>query len=415
MIVPPPPGPALSSDGYDAAVSEAGHALHGGSILLVVIDGLGGMADAEAGTELEEARTPNLDRLALEGVTGLLEPVGPGVTPGSGPGHLALFGYDPLAFELGRGTLSAAGLGFELRPGDVAARGNLCTLDGAGNVVDRRAGRPSDDEARRVIDRLQAEIRIEGVEIFLRPERGHRLLVVLRGEGLDPRVSDTDPQTAGRPPLDPVALDLAAERTARVARVLTERAREVLAGEPSANGLLLRGFDSHRELPSFAERYGLRPAAVAVYPMYRGIASLLGFEVLGPPSNLEDQVRLWAEHAGRFDYVFFHHKDADAAGEDGDRAAKVAAIERLDAAVPDLLAAGPDVVAVTGDHATPSQMAAHSWHPVPLLVHGPRCGRDEVERFGERWCLRGGLGRRPSKELMPILLGNAGRLAKYGA
>jgi 2,3-bisphosphoglycerate-independent phosphoglycerate mutase len=396
-------------------MSEAEHALEGGSILLIVIDGLGGMADAEAGTELEEARTPNLDRLAHEGVTGLLEPVGPGVTPGSGPGHLALFGYDPLAFELGRGTLSAAGLGFELRPGDVAARGNLCTLDAAGNVVDRRAGRPSDDEARRVIDRLQAEVRIEGVEVILRPERGHRLLVVLRGEGLDPRVSDTDPQTTGRPPLDPEALDPAAERTARVARVLTEQARQVLAGEPRANGLLLRGFDSHRELPSFAERYGLRPAAVAVYPMYRGIASLLGFEVLGPPSDLDEQVRLAVEHAGRFDYVFFHHKDADAAGEDGDRAAKVAAIERLDAALPDLLAPAPDVVAVTGDHATPSQMAAHSWHPVPVLVHGPRCGRDDVERFGERWCLRGGLGRRPSMELMPILLANAGRLAKYGA
>jgi 2,3-bisphosphoglycerate-independent phosphoglycerate mutase len=179
--------------------------------------------------------------------------------------------------------------------------------------------------------------------------------------------------------------------------------------------LLLRGFDSHRELPSFAERYGLRPAAVAIYPMYRGIASLLGFEVLGPPSDLDEQIRLTTEHAGRFDYVFVHHKDADAAGEDGDRAAKVAAIERLDAVVPDLLAAGPDVVAVTGDHATPSQMAAHSWHPVPVLVHGPRSGRDDVEHFGERWCLRGGLGLRPSKEMMPILLANAGRLAKYGA
>ena len=415
MIVPPPPAPALRSDGYDAAVSQAGHELEGGSILLIVIDGLGGLADAEAGTELEQARTPNLDRLALEGVTGLLEPVGPGITPGSGPGHLALFGYDPHAFELGRGTLSAAGLGFELRPGDVAARGNLCTLDPDGNVVDRRAGRPRDDEARRVIDRLQAEVKIEGVEVFFRPERGHRLLVVLRGEGLDPRVGDTDPQTTGRPPLDPVALDPAAERTARVARVLTEQTRQVLAGEPAANGLLLRGFDTHRELPSFSERYRLRPAAVAVYPMYRGIASLLGFEVLGPPSDLEEQVRLTAEHAGRFDYLFFHHKDADAAGEDGDRVAKVAAIERLDAVIPGLVAAGSDVVAVTGDHATPSQMAAHSWHPVPVLVHGPRCGRDDVERFGERWCLRGGLGLRPSKELMPILLANAGRLAKYGA
>ena len=384
----------------------------GSRILLVVIDGLGGLADHEHGTELEEATTPNLDRLASEGVTGLLEPVGPGITPGSGPGHLALFGYDPLEFVLGRGALSAAGLDVELHPGDVAARGNLCTLDADGNIVDRRAGRISDEEARRVVARLSAIV--QGVEFH--HEKGHRLLVVFRGEGLDPRIGDTDPQATGVPPLEPRPLDPAAAPTAELVAAKLAEVHHALVGEPAANGMLLRGFDTHRELPRFRDRTGLRAAAVAVYPMYRGIARLLGFEVLGPPADLTDQVRLLEKHREDADYFFVHVKDADAAGEDGDRAAKITAIERVDEAIPDLLAAlEPGVIAVTGDHATPSQMAAHSWHPVPVVVHGPHCGRDDTDRFGERWCRAGGLGIRPSTELLPILMANAGHLAKYGA
>ena len=384
----------------------------GTRILLVVIDGLGGMADAEHGTELEEAATPNLDRLARDGVTGLLEPVGPGITPGSGPGHLALFGYDPLRFVLGRGALSAAGLDVELRPGDVAARGNLATLDADGTVVDRRAGRIADDDARRVVGRLSSSV--HGVEFH--HEKGHRLLVVFRGEGLDPRVGDTDPQATGVPPPPPEPLDPAAAPTAEL---VGEKLREIhaaLVDEPAANGLLLRGFDTHRELPSFRDRTGLRAAAIAVYPMYRGIARLLGFEVLGPPTDATDQVRLLEKHREDADLFFVHVKDADAAGEDGDRPAKVAAIARVDEAIPDLVAAAePGVIAVTGDHATPSQLAAHSWHPVPVLVQGPRSGRDDTERFGERWCRAGDLGMRPSMELLPILMANAGHLTKYGA
>lgn len=388
----------------------------GSTILLVVIDGLGGFADGEHGTELEEAVTPNLDRLAAEGTTGLLEPVGPGVTPGSGPGHLALFGYDPLEFRLGRGVLSAAGLGVTLEPGDVAARGNLCTLDEDGVVTDRRAGRIADAEAARIVDELGRAVRVEGVDVRFHHERGHRVLVVFHGDGLDPAVSDTDPQTTGEPPREPRALAPAAERTAEiVARALAE-VRRVLADEPAANGLLLRGFDSHRELPSFRDRTGMRAAAVAVYPMYRGIARLLGFDVLGDPQDLGDQANLLEKHRGDADFVFVHHKDADAAGEDGERDAKIAAIERLDAAIPDLVAAAePGVVAVTGDHATPSQLAAHSWHPVPALVHGARVGRDEADRFGERWCRAGALGLRPSRVLLPILMAGAGRLEKFGA
>jgi 2,3-bisphosphoglycerate-independent phosphoglycerate mutase len=387
----------------------------GASILLVVVDGLGGFADGSVGTELENARTPNLDALAAEGVTGLLEPVGPGITPGSGPGHLALFGYDPFEFELGRGTLSAAGLDVELKPGDVAARANLCTIDPSGNVSDRRAGRIPDAEARQVVDRLRGGVRVEGVEVSFHHERGHRVLVMFRGDGLDPRVADTDPQHVGVPPLEPRALDEAAVRTAEVAREVVAQARRILSDEPAANGILLRGFDSQRELPSFFDRTRMRAAAVAVYPMYRGIARLLGFEVLGPPEDLDAEVRLLERHRDDADFFFLHHKDADAAGEDGDRDAKIAAIERLDAAVPDLVALGHGVMAVTGDHATPSQMAAHSWHPVPVLVRGERSGRDRVEGFGEGSCAAGDLGRRPSRELLPVLMANAGRLAKYGA
>jgi 2,3-bisphosphoglycerate-independent phosphoglycerate mutase len=384
-------------------------------ILLVVMDGLGGYADDEHGTELEEADTPHLDRLAAEGVTGLVEPVGPGITPGSGPGHLGLFGYDPETYELGRGALSAAGLDFELRPGDVAARGNLCTIAADGTIADRRAGRIPDDEAAAVVARLQDGVRLDGAEVFLVHEREHRVLVVLRGPGLEPALTDTDPQHEGVAPLDPQPLQPDAKRTAELVTELVVQARRVLADEPKANGILLRGFDTHRELPGFAERYGLRAAAAAIYPMYRGIARLLGMEVLGRPGSLEDELKILCNAWGEYDYFFLHHKGTDSAGEDGDRPRKIRAVEQLDVVIPALRALEPDVIAVSGDHSTPSQMAAHSWHPVPTLLWSERCGRDDVDRFGERWCRHGGLGLRPTKDLMALMLANAGRLQKYGA
>jgi len=384
-------------------------------ILLVVMDGLGGYADSEHGTELEEATTPHLDQVAAEGTTGLVEPVGPGITPGSGPGHLGLFGYDPERFEVGRGALSAAGLDFELRPGDVAARGNLCTLAADGTVADRRAGRLPDDEAAAVVAKLQAGVHLDGTEVFFRHEREHRLLVVLRGPGLDPALTDTDPQHEGVAPLDPQPLEPDAKHTAELVTDVAAQAQRVLSGEAKGNAVLLRGFDTHRELPGFAERYGLRAAAVAIYPMYRGIARLLGMDVLGRPASLADELQILRDAWGDYDYFFLHHKGTDSAGEDGDRPRKIAAVEQLDAAVPDLRALGPDVIVVSGDHSTPTQMAAHSWHPVPALLWSERCGRDDVDRFGECWCRQGGLGLRPTKDLMALMLANAGRLQKYGA
>jgi 2,3-bisphosphoglycerate-independent phosphoglycerate mutase len=258
-------------------------------------------------------------------------------------------------------------------------------------------------------------VQVPGVEVFLRHEREHRVLVVLRGAGLDPRLSDTDPQHTGTPPLSVEALDPEAKRAAEVVSELDAQVRAALADHPKANVVLLRGFDTHRELPGFDTRYGLRAAAVAIYPMYRGIARLLGMDVLGRPADLGEQLDVLRGAWNDYDYFFLHHKYPDSAGEDGDRARKIAAIEALDAAVPALRDLGPDVIAVSGDHATPSQMAAHSWHPVPALLWSAQCGRDDVEEFGERWCLRGGLGIRPTKDLMAFMLANAGRLQKYGA
>jgi 2,3-bisphosphoglycerate-independent phosphoglycerate mutase len=384
-------------------------------ILLVVMDGLGGYADAEHGTELEEANTPHLDALVRAGTAGLVEPVGPGITPGSGPGHLGLFGYDPEQFELGRGALSAAGLDFELRPGDVAARGNLATLGADGTILDRRAGRIPDPEATAVVERLQAAVHVPGFEVFFRHEREHRVLVVLRGPGLDPRLTDTDPQQTGTPPLAAMPLDPEAKRTAELIAEIDTQVRAVLASDTQANVVLLRGFDTHRELPTFETRFGLRAAAVAIYPMYRGIARLLGMSVLGRPADLAEQLQILHDSWNDYDYFFLHHKYPDSAGEDGDRARKINAIENLDAVVPELRALSPDVIAVSGDHSTPSQMAAHSWHPVPALLWSERCGRDDVEQFGERWCRHGALGIRPTKDLMALMLANAGRLQKYGA
>jgi 2,3-bisphosphoglycerate-independent phosphoglycerate mutase len=384
-------------------------------ILLVVLDGLAGFATADRGTELEEADTPNLDALAAAGLTGLLDPVGPGITPGSGPAHLSLFGYDPFDYHLGRGALSAAGLDVHLNPGDVAARGNLATIDGRGIVTDRRAGRIADLEALEVVRLLSKGVSIPHVDVLFVHEAQHRVLVVLRGPDLDPHVDDTDPQITGVAPLTPMAQARSATHTAEVIAELDRQVRTILAGQPQANVLLLRGLDSHRQLPTVQERYGLRAAAIAVYPMYRGIGRLVGMDPVGPPVTIDEQLVLLKEHWNDYDLFFFHHKPADSAGEDGNFDAKVAAIEALDAVVPQLMDMAPDVVAVTGDHATPSQMAAHSWHPVPVLLHGDRVGRDEVKQFGERYCLQGALGRRPARELMPIMLNVAGRLAKYGA
>jgi 2,3-bisphosphoglycerate-independent phosphoglycerate mutase len=384
-------------------------------IILLVADGLGGLPLEPGGkTELESAHHPHLDALATRGVLGLHYPVLPGITPGSGPGHLGLFGYDPLKYGIGRGALEATGIGFPLKDGDVAIRGNYITLDKAGNISDRRASRIPTEESAPLAKILQ-KIQIPGVEVFVEPVREYRFVVVLRGAGLGGNVHDTDPQATGVPPLAPKAADDASRRTAEIAAMFISQARELLKDQPKANGLTLRGFASTPHLPSYQDVYGLRAAAIAVYPMYKGLAHLVGMTVAGKAQTLAEQISVLKGAWNDYDFFFIHYKYTDAAGEDGDFARKVQRIEEFDAAIPSIMELNPAVVAVTGDHSTPSKLRSHSWHPVPVLLVSNTCRTDRCQTFTESAALQGGLGQFEAKYLMPLLLAHAERLGKYGA
>lgn len=386
-------------------------------IVLLVLDGLGGMQmPGESRTELEAARTPNMDALVREGCCGLMIPVEPGITPGSGPGHFGLFGYDPVEANIGRGVLSAAGLEFELTERDVAARVNLATVDTAGNLVDRRAGRIATDENKRICQKLREQVQLaDGVEFFLRTEKEHRALFVLRGEGLGGKLFDTDPQITGVPPLAPRGQDEASRTTARHVQNFLEQARQILRDEPQGNFLLFRGFAKHRRYPSLNERFKLKAYAIANYPMYRGIARLVGMDIAPVSASFSAQLDELERRYADYTFFFVHVKKTDAMGEDGNFAGKVAAIEETDALLPRLLRLDPDVLVITGDHSTPAAMRAHSWHPIPVLLAARLARRDPVETFHESACLHGGLGLFPSKALMNYALAHAGKLLKFGA
>jgi 2,3-bisphosphoglycerate-independent phosphoglycerate mutase len=384
-------------------------------IVLLVADGLGGLPLEPGGlTELETARTPHLDALARRGTLGLSIPVLPGITPGSGPGHLGLFGYDPLEYQIGRGVLEALGIDFDLGPNDVAIRGNFCTLDTAGRIADRRAGRISTPQAAPLCEKLD-RIEIPGVEVFVRHVKEYRLVIVFRGEGLGGDVADTDPQAIGVPPLPPLAKNPQSQRTAEVAAEFLRQAREVLRNDAPANFLMLRGIAKRPPIPTFEEVYGTRAAAIAVYPMYRGLARLVGMDVLDAGQSLDDQCTRLAAAWQDYDFFFLHFKYTDSTGEDGDFAAKVQRIEELDAAIPRITSLKPDVLIVTGDHSTPSKLKSHSWHPVPTLLAAESCRFDGSTQFGETQCRQGGLGQFEAKYLMSLALAHAGRLEKFGA
>ncbi len=387
-------------------------------ILLVVVDGLGGLPHAETGrSELETAHTPHLDRLAAESACGLTVPVAHGVTPGSGPGHLALFGYDPLRYTVGRGVLEALGIDFDLQPQDVAARGNFCTLDAEGRITDRRAGRIATEQSAALCDALR-EIELPGVRLFVEPVREHRFLLVLRPEGkrkLAGGLADTDPQKEGGPPLEPQPLEKDAEATAEAVRRFVAGARERLDGQQPANGLTLRGFARQPTLPSLPDIFQLRAGAIAGYPMYRGLAKLVGMTVLATGSTFDDEIETLHEHWDEFDFFFIHYKPADSAGEDGDFNAKVAALEAFDQAVPRLQELAPDVLIVAGDHSTPATLAGHSWHPVPFLLSSKWVQMDSARAFDERACRAGSLGIFPAVETLPLAMAHAQRFSKYGA
>ncbi len=388
---------------------------NGSKIVLLVADGLGGLPLEPGGkTELETARTPNLDQLAREGVCGLSHPVAPGITPGSGPGHLGLFGYDPLEYRIGRGILEALGINLEVGPRDVATRGNFCTLDASGKISDRRAGRPTTERCVAMCGLMQ-QIKIPGVELIVEPVREHRFVVVFRGDGLGDVLNDTDPQATGVKPLEAKGADPASQATATVVNRFITEATKVLAAQAPTNGVTLRGFARYPRISTLKDITGMRAAAIAVYPMYKGLARLVGMDVVDSGSTLGDQMESLKKLWGQYDFFFLHYKYTDSTGEDGNFSAKVEMIERLDTEVPKIRALKPDVLIVTGDHSTPSKLRSHSWHPVPTILWAKSCRTDDVSEFGESQCLKGGLGQFQAVHLMSLALAHAGRLGKYGA
>jgi 2,3-bisphosphoglycerate-independent phosphoglycerate mutase len=392
-------------------------ATSGAKMVLLVLDGLGGLPHPDTGlTELETARTPNLDALAGESICGLIHAIAPGITPGSGPAHLALFGYDPVRHEVGRGVLSALGVGIELGPDDVAARVNFSTMED-GVITDRRAGRISTQENARLCAKL-AEIEIDGARVSIQPEKEHRAALVFHGTGLSDAITDTDPQRTGLAPLEcrpkPEGGE-AAERTAAMVNEYLKKAARALADEHPANVIVTRGFAKLPEIPKMTDLYSIRCGAVATYPMYRAVAKLVGMGLVETGPSFADQVDALAGAWDSFDYFFVHYKYTDSRGEDGDFEAKVKCIEEVDELMPRILELGPDVLVVTGDHSTPALLKSHSWHPSPLLLCSKWERKDDVKAFGETSCARGGLGIFDAVHLLPLMLANAERLAKFGA
>ncbi|MGQ9494595.1 MAG: 2,3-bisphosphoglycerate-independent phosphoglycerate mutase [Anaerolineae bacterium] len=390
-------------------------------IVFLVMDGVGGLPIEEGGpTELEAARTPNLDALAAKSICGFITPISPGITPGSGPGHLAMFGYDPCRYVIGRGVLEALGIDFDLQPQDVAGRGNFCSVDELGRVVDRRAGRISTEKCVELTALLRENIKLPGVELFVEPVKEHRFVLVLRGEGLAGDLSESDPQQLGVPPLPIRPLDdapqpEASQKTAALVNQFIAQAQQVLKDQYPANMVLLRGLDKRPAIPSMKDVFGLRAAAIAVYPMYRGLAKLVGMTALPSGTSLADEFNTLERDWPDYDFFYLHFKYTDSRGEDGEFQAKVAAIEEFDSYIPRVLALKPDVVVVTGDHSTPSLLKAHSWHPVPTMLYSRYCRCDTVHAYNERACARGALGNIPAVDLMPLALANALRLTKFGA
>ncbi len=391
--------------------------IEGKKLVLLVMDGVGDIRHPENGfrTPLEEAQCPQLDALAHRSALGRIIPVDYGITPGSGPAHLGLFGYDPRRVEIGRGVMEVVGMGMDLQPGDVAARANFCTVKD-GKAVDRRAGRPATEQSAEKVRVLQQKIaKIDDVQIIMESGKGHRFGIIFRGPGLVGGNTDTDPHENGEPIHESKAQAPEQRKMAGVANELQQRALEVLEGGEPINGILMRGFSGRPDIPSLQERFGLRCGAIATYPMYRGLASLVGMDLLQTGQSVEQEFQAYLENRDDYDFFFIHVKPTDEAGEDGDHARKVEAVEQTAAKLPMLIDAEPEVLVVTGDHSTPCAMKLHSWHPVPLLLHSPRCGADGATKFTEAACNCGSLGIFRAMYVLPLMLANAGLLDKYGA
>ena len=383
-------------------------------IVLLVADGLGGLPHPDTRqSELETAHIPHLDALAQRSACGLTTPVEVGVAPGSGPGHLALFGYNPLKYMIGRGALEALGIGTELLPGDVAARGNFCAVDDDGVLTDRRAGRIATSLSAPLCERLN-DIEIPGVQVDVFPVQDYRFVLRLRGDGLSEAVDETDPQREGLPPKPATALAPEGQRTSEVVQEFVKQAGRILSEDEPANMVLLRGWAQLPNLPDFGGVYHLNPAAIAAYPMYRGLASVANMRIIPTGMTFGDEVETLHANWDAHDFFFLHYKPADAAGEDGDFDGKVKCLEELDKHIPRILELEPDVLMVAGDHATPAIMASHSWHPVPFMLHSQLTLGEGVDGFNERACAQGSLGRIPAETIMLLALSHSGKLGKFG-
>lgn len=386
-------------------------------IIFLVLDGLGDIPNPLFGlqTPLEAAKKPNLDKLAMsKGILGRTIPVDIGITPGSGPGHLSLFGYDPLVHEIGRGVLEVLGLNMNLREGDIAARANFCTLRD-GIVTDRRAGRIPTEETERLCAMISSSVgEIEGVRVIIKPGKSHRFAVIFRGEGLSDKLTDADPHKDGSPFTYVEARTEKATHTARVINSFMEKIITLLRGEKIANAALLRGFSQKPNMTPFPEKYRMKALAIATYPMYRGIAKVLGMDVQEEPESYEDVVKILKKHYDDYQFFFVHIKETDVAGEDGNFEEKRRAIEMIDDIVPEIYGLIPQTFVVVGDHSTPCALKGHSWHPVPLLIV-TGTGETDGLPFHEKNCVRGSIGTIYGKELMALALAHGIRLDKYGA
>lgn len=390
-------------------------------LALVVLDGLGDIATREQGyvTPLEAAATPNLDALAKDSAQGRMIPVAPGITPGSGPGHLGLFGYDPLEYQVGRGVIEALGLGVELKPGDVCARANFATLDAKGIVTDRRAGRIPTETCEKLCAKLAAKVKKLGdTQVIIKAGKEHRFVVVFRGKGLEGPLTDADPNREGFAiptvkPRDPKSAGQ--KKMAKLVADFYKAALPVISGEKPANGFLMRGIAHQPHIPLFEDRYKLKPAALAIYPMYKGLSQLVGMAKIEGPQTIQEQFERYLAEYANYDFFFIHFKYTDKAGEDGNFAAKKKAVEDFDAALPILLRKKPDVLAITGDHSTPCALHGHSWHPQPVLLHSACSGSDKLDRFTETGANLGSLGVFEAKHLIRLMQANAKMFDKFGA
>ncbi|MFB6490483.1 MAG: 2,3-bisphosphoglycerate-independent phosphoglycerate mutase [Thermoproteus sp. AZ2] len=408
------------------------------SVLWILFDG-GGDRPRNGVTPFFIALKPVIDRLASLGSCGIMDPISPGVRPGSDTSHLALFGYDPYRYYTGRGAFEALGAGVELRPGDVAFRTNLATIDAKGIVVDRRAGRYVAPEEAREVEAIMAKIGEEverrfGVSVVYKSTVEHRGVLVLRGP-VSHKVSDTDPHKVGEPlaPAKPLDGGKEAQTTAEVVNEITRLFVEYSKGleankrrsernEPLINAILIRGGGYMPAIEPLAQRYRVRAAAIAGVALIRGVAKSVGMDVYAAEGlggtkfdKFEAAVRLAIDLMKRYDLVFLHVKGTDSASHDGDFKGKVSVVERLDEALrPYAEILEENYVVVTSDHATPVAVMEHTGEPVPIMLYGPDVVRDDVTRFSELTCWRGALGRIRGIDVMPTLASYLGVSEKFG-